>query len=68
MPERSFFMDFNAYRKDYSRHVGEGLSFSGRKHNPLNPLTRLVVSRCEFDRDAVLLTAKAAKRLLRGSA
>ena len=25
------------------------------EHNPLNPLTRRVVSRCEFDRDAVLL-------------
>lgn len=25
------------------------------EHNPLNPLTRLVVNRCEFDRDAVLL-------------
>ncbi len=34
------------------------------EHNPLNPLTRLVVSRCEFDHDAVLLTANTAKRLL----
>src|ERR1700682_630310 len=25
------------------------------EHNPLNPLTRLAVARCEFDRDAVLL-------------
>lgn len=25
------------------------------EHNPLNPLTRRVVSKCEFDRDAVLL-------------
>lgn len=36
------------------------------EHNPWNPLTRLVVSRCEFDRDAVLLTAGTARRLLRG--
>jgi SAM-dependent methyltransferase len=26
------------------------------EHNPLNPLTRRVVSKCEFDRDAVLLS------------
>jgi SAM-dependent methyltransferase len=25
------------------------------EHNPLNPLTKLIVVRCEFDRDAVLL-------------
>lgn len=32
------------------------------EHNPLNPLTRLAVSRCEFDEDAVLLTQwKTAK-------
>jgi SAM-dependent methyltransferase len=34
-------------------------------HNPLNPLTRLAVSRCDFDADAVLLTAGSAARLLR---
>ena len=37
------------------------------EHNPLNPLTRLVVSRCEFDQDAVLLTAGTARRLFRGA-
>jgi SAM-dependent methyltransferase len=26
------------------------------EHNPFNPLTRRVVSKCEFDRDAVLLS------------
>jgi SAM-dependent methyltransferase len=34
------------------------------EHNPLNPLTRLAVSRCEFDRDAVLLRAGRARRML----
>lgn len=34
------------------------------EHNPLNPLTRLAVLRCEFDRDAVLLGAGKALRLL----
>ncbi len=34
------------------------------EHNPLNPLTRIAVARCEFDRDAVLLSHKTLKSLL----
>jgi SAM-dependent methyltransferase len=34
------------------------------EHNPLNPLTRLAVSRCEFDEDAVLLRAERTRTLL----
>ena len=34
------------------------------EHNPWNPLTRLVVGRCAFDRDAVLLAQTEARRLL----
>ena len=34
------------------------------EHNPLNPLTRLAVSRCEFDRDAVLLGASTTRKLM----
>ena len=37
------------------------------EHNPLNPLTRAVVSRCEFDRDAVLLGRRQVRRLLDGA-
>ena len=36
------------------------------EHNPLNPLTRLIVSRCEFDRDAVLLGSRESRDLLCG--
>ena len=36
------------------------------EHNPYNFLTRYVVSSCEFDRDAVLLTGRTAKRVLTG--
>jgi SAM-dependent methyltransferase len=43
---------------------GGGLVILG-EHNPMNPLTRLVVSRCAFDVDAELLRAKEAERLLR---
>ena len=34
------------------------------EHNPFNPLTRLAVARCEFDKDAVLLRAKKTRGLL----
>jgi SAM-dependent methyltransferase len=34
------------------------------EHNPLNLLTRLAVSRCEFDREAVLLGAGTVRKLL----
>jgi len=34
------------------------------EHNPWNPLTRLSVARCDFDRDAQLLTRRESVRLL----
>jgi ubiquinone/menaquinone biosynthesis C-methylase UbiE len=34
------------------------------EHNPFNPLTRLAVARCEFDRDAVLLRAARTRALM----
>jgi SAM-dependent methyltransferase len=34
------------------------------EHNPLNPLTRLAVARCEFDRDAELLHAGRTRALM----
>jgi SAM-dependent methyltransferase len=34
------------------------------EHNPLNPLTRLAVARCEFDDDAVLLGPREAERTM----
>ncbi|MGH8976916.1 MAG: class I SAM-dependent methyltransferase [Acidimicrobiia bacterium] len=37
------------------------------EHNPYNPLTRVAVSRCPFDEDAVLLSRRTCKRLLRGA-
>ncbi len=37
------------------------------EHNPLNPLTRLAVARCEFDRDAVLLNHGKIKSLFRAA-
>jgi SAM-dependent methyltransferase len=37
------------------------------EHNPFNPLTRLAVARCEFDRDAALLGAGEVRKLLAAS-
>jgi SAM-dependent methyltransferase len=34
------------------------------EHSPLNPLTRLAVARCEFDRNTVLLGAGKARKLM----
>ena len=40
--------------------------FAFWENNPWNPGTRLVMSRCAFDRDAVTLSPPAARRLLSG--
>ena len=37
------------------------------EHNPYNPLTRIVVNRCEFDKEAVLLRSRNVITLLRGA-
>jgi SAM-dependent methyltransferase len=37
------------------------------EHNPFNPLTRLAVARCEFDRDAVLLGAGKTQKIMAGA-
>jgi SAM-dependent methyltransferase len=49
----------------FVRHVlGNGGYFAFWENNPLNPGTRYVMSRCEFDRDAVVISPKEARRLL----
>jgi SAM-dependent methyltransferase len=53
---------------DTAAEVNRVLRPGGRlkifEHNPYNPVTRLAVNRCEFDRDAVLLTARRTKSVL----
>lgn len=48
-----------AQRKGKMGEIAEKVTAGGKlvifEHNPMNPLTRLVVSRCPFDEDAVLL-------------
>jgi SAM-dependent methyltransferase len=50
---------------DFVRNVlGDGGYFAFWENNPLNPGTRYVMSRCEFDRDAIMITPQKARRLL----
>lgn len=48
------------YHKEVLRELKQRLSKDGKiiiiEHNPLNPVTRYVVSKCAFDADAVLVT------------
>lgn len=55
---------WKAFAQELRRVTRPGGCVAVIEHNPLNPLTRLAVSRCEFDRDAVLLTAGRARNLL----
>jgi SAM-dependent methyltransferase len=48
--------------KEMYRVVKPGGISAVFEHNPLNPLTRLAVSRCEFDRDAVLIYKNNLKK------
>lgn len=54
-----------AVSAEVHRVLRPGGLFAIFEHNPYNPLTRRVVDRCEFDADAVLLTASEARGLLR---
>jgi len=52
------------FMNEMQRVVRRGGLICVIEHNPLNPLTRLAVSRCEFDRDAVLLSAGKVRQLM----
>jgi len=53
-----------ALLRDARRVVRLGGAVFIFEHNPFHPLTQLVVARCEFDRDAQLLSRRAAANLL----
>jgi SAM-dependent methyltransferase len=56
--------DRSAFTAEMRRVVRPGGLVVAIEHNPLNPLTRVAVSRCEFDEGVVLLPRKEARRLL----
>jgi len=56
---------WQAFVAETLRILRPGGLFAIFEHNPWNPLTRLAVSRCAFDFDAVLLSPLRLVRLLR---
>jgi hypothetical protein len=53
------------FAAELARVVRPGGLVAVFEHNPFNPLTRWAVQRCEFDRDAVLLSRGRATTVLR---
>jgi len=53
-----------AVARQLLRSLAPGGVLSILEHNPTNPLTRWIVSRCPFDRGVKLLTVREAKDLL----
>ena len=60
-----------AEREQFARELARVVRPGGLaivfEHNPLNPLTRLVVSRCAFDDDVALLGVRETTRVLRAA-
>jgi SAM-dependent methyltransferase len=56
---------WSAFFRDMLRVLVPGGLLVICEHNPINPLTRLVVSKIEFDRDAVLIRAGRCAALAR---
>src|SRR4029077_14681519 len=54
----------SAFTAEMRRVVRPGGLVVAIDHNPLNPLTRVAVSRCDFDEGVVLLPRREARRLL----
>ena len=56
-----------AFTAEMARVVRPGGLVAVIEHNPLNPLTRLVTSRCVFDEGVVLVRRRRLERLMRGA-
>jgi SAM-dependent methyltransferase len=60
-----------AERPAFARELGRVVRPNGLavvfEQNPINPLTRFAVSRCEFDKGVVLLTRRSLARFLAGA-
>jgi SAM-dependent methyltransferase len=56
--------DRTTFATELARVVRPGGIVIVFEHNPLNPLTRVAVSRCEFDDDAILLRRREMSRVL----
>ena len=60
--------DWPRFIREMRRVVRPGGLVCVIEHNPYNPLTRLAVARCEFDRDAVLLSGSCVRKLMSDAA
>jgi SAM-dependent methyltransferase len=56
-------VDWLSFFRQLHRVVKPGGLLAIYEHNPWNPATQWVVSRCEFDRDAVLLSSSKCREL-----
>jgi ubiquinone/menaquinone biosynthesis C-methylase UbiE len=54
--------DWSLFLKEIFRILRPGGILAVFEHNPWNPLTRRAVERCVFDKDAVLLSMRRAKK------
>jgi len=59
--------DRTALTHSVRRVLKPGGIFCMLEHNPVNPVTRLIVARCRVDRNAELLTARQASQVIRSS-
>ena len=59
--------DRTAFVRELARVVKPGGLVAIFEHNPLNPLTRLAVSRCDFDRGVVLAGRGRTTEMLRSA-
>ncbi|WP_457488677.1 class I SAM-dependent methyltransferase, partial [Tardiphaga sp. P5_C10] len=60
-------VEWAGFMREMRRVVRPGGLVCVIEHNPFNPLTRLAVARCEFDRDAVLLGAGKTQKIMAGA-
>lgn len=59
--------DRSGFAAEAARVTRSGGVVAVLEHNPLNPLTRIVVSRCEFDEGVELVAMRETKKLLAGA-
>jgi len=56
--------EWDVFFRQLHRVMRPGGLLAVYEHNPWNPATQWIVSRCEFDRDAVLLSSGTCRRLV----